>query len=554
MEQPLDETSGQSDAPASDEGALLDVQGGSSDVQATGTRHSSTASSDAWIGKVGIALVIIGAVFLFKLAIDNGWITPLMRVAFGAVLGLALIGFGLRLRPEQQLLRQLLPGGGIAILNVTLFAAVVLYGLLSPPIAWLMLLFVSTFGFWTAHRNSHPLLAWVALVGGTQGVFSLGIAQGMPVMAYGFVNALVALALYVGWKARWPSLAWGAFVFGGSAVALTSGGDTGDVVRLLAMALPVVGSLTVIWRSPVPDDPKNANDGTRYASGLGAANVVMPFTAVIWLGSVLDWDDALNGVGLLAAAIAIGLIGPRITRRAVSVDARDAASLRFVNDLVAGDTFAVPVALHVLVGAVLLFEDEARLFALIGIAFAMLCVAFVNKWRGLNAFGVFTGVIAVSMLLGHLEGHGYATRLFLNIECLLIVATVLAAAGLAWQRRTDASARFYWGVAYAGVLGFVFHQLGGTEGGQALVSVIWSLLGIGLFVFGLRGREAGSGLLHAGRVTLALVVIKLFLIDMEGSSMAAKTIAFLLIGGLFLGVSYLTGRAGRRSDGPGRMA
>ena len=48
-------------------------------------------NTEGWIGKIGIGLLLFGLVFLFKYAVDQGWLTPFVRILFGLVLGLLLL-------------------------------------------------------------------------------------------------------------------------------------------------------------------------------------------------------------------------------------------------------------------------------------------------------------------------------------------------------------------------------------------------------------------------------------------------------------------------------
>src|SRR5438552_8213045 len=54
-----------------------------------------------WLNKVGIALLLLGLAFLFKYAVDRGWLTEQIRIAFGLALGTVLLVFGLRLHAEH---------------------------------------------------------------------------------------------------------------------------------------------------------------------------------------------------------------------------------------------------------------------------------------------------------------------------------------------------------------------------------------------------------------------------------------------------------------------
>ena len=45
------------------------------------------STSEYWLNKIGIGLVLFGVAFLFKFSVDQGWLTPLVRLGFGVALG-----------------------------------------------------------------------------------------------------------------------------------------------------------------------------------------------------------------------------------------------------------------------------------------------------------------------------------------------------------------------------------------------------------------------------------------------------------------------------------
>ncbi len=122
-------------------------------------RMQSVLKSEDWINKIGIALLLFGLAFLFKLGIDKGLLTPTVRVVFGVVLGMFLFGAGLRLRPKRLRLGQVLIGGGIATFYVTLFAAYQFYGLVSYPVAYTGMGVVTFLGFVLAVQQNDAALA-----------------------------------------------------------------------------------------------------------------------------------------------------------------------------------------------------------------------------------------------------------------------------------------------------------------------------------------------------------------------------------------------------------
>jgi uncharacterized membrane protein len=57
-------------------------------------KPNTTWKSEFLLNKIGIGLLLLGIVFMFKFSIDQGWITPALRVVFGLVLGTGLLFAG----------------------------------------------------------------------------------------------------------------------------------------------------------------------------------------------------------------------------------------------------------------------------------------------------------------------------------------------------------------------------------------------------------------------------------------------------------------------------
>ena len=76
-----------------------------------------------WLLYVGIGAIVLGASYLVKLAFDNEWITPAMRVGLIALGGGVLVAIGLRFADRGMSgFGHLLAGGGIAVLYVSIYA------------------------------------------------------------------------------------------------------------------------------------------------------------------------------------------------------------------------------------------------------------------------------------------------------------------------------------------------------------------------------------------------------------------------------------------------
>src|SRR5690606_41059825 len=94
-----------------------------------GLRWAEARSEDV-LGKAGIALLLVGVLFLLRYGIEQGWLTAGVRVAGAGAVGAVLLGLGLRLREARPTLGRLLTGGGGAACYGSLWTASLLY----PPL------------------------------------------------------------------------------------------------------------------------------------------------------------------------------------------------------------------------------------------------------------------------------------------------------------------------------------------------------------------------------------------------------------------------------------
>jgi len=79
---------------------------------------------------------------------------------------------------------------------------------------------------------------------------------------------------------------------------------------------------------------------------------------------------------------------------------------------------------------------------------------------------------------------------------------------------------------------------------QASVSVLWSTTALAVMIFA--NRKAQRQVWFSGAVILALVVIKLFLIDLSSSGTIARIVSFMAVGGFMLVIGYFSPLPPRR--------
>jgi uncharacterized membrane protein len=200
-----------------------------------------------WIGAVMLALA--GA-FLVKYSIDQGLLSPAIRVMLGILLGIVLLGAGQWIRGQSSNIAQALTAAAVADWFASLFAAVALYHLLTPTVGFIALAVVTGIGIALALREG-PLVGVVGIAGGfiTPAIVASATPRPGVLFTYLFLIQLGALVLQHkrGW---WPLAALG--IGGGLlwAIAWTFIDPPGDGIRLAAIYLPLfllATDLTQLW-------------------------------------------------------------------------------------------------------------------------------------------------------------------------------------------------------------------------------------------------------------------------------------------------------------------
>jgi uncharacterized membrane protein len=479
--------------------------------------------SEQWLGRVGIAFVVLAFAFLLKLSFDRGWITPALRLASGFGAGAALLLIGLRLEPARRRLAQVLLGGAVALFYLVGFAGFQLYGLLPFWVALSLMTTTTVLSIALSDRQDHPLLAVIGVAGGlaTPFLLSTGSNDMGALAAYASLVLLGggAVQLHRGWMSLLLTL-----LVGGSAVVAVLGLGSGvDAIALRIAAMAafwMVCAWSPIVRPVVGHPPRGRNpESVLWISRL-TGTWTTALTVVV-IASVLGLDRA--GVGLLLVGFGVLTGATAYLGRAVPLTAKPAAEIAalciaFALWLITWDSTAMLLilvevaALFVLVGR----GAPASLAALGHVLAAMVAVAFVLDAQQATP----------DALLGLREGA--VTRLG-----VLGMAVVLAL----WAGREGP---LYKGAAYVGLLVWLVSELAIQPNGPALVSIAWAVQGTAALVAALR---VGSRPLQvAGLGTLGLVAGKLLLVDLAQLDPVWRILLFLGFGATLLMLGYLVNR------------
>lgn len=165
-----------------------------------------------WIGAVTLALA---AIFLVRYSIEEGYLSPEVRVILAALFGFALIGGAERMRMRDERVSQALAAAGVAALYGALLSAVAHYGMISKVAAGGGTAALTAFAMTLSLRHG-MLVAALAFVGGFLSPAIIGSEQPNTPVLFAYLFAIAAGTLGVIRQRGWWVLGWG--VLAGSAL------------------------------------------------------------------------------------------------------------------------------------------------------------------------------------------------------------------------------------------------------------------------------------------------------------------------------------------------
>lgn len=162
--------------------------------------------------KVGVGLLFIGLAFLARYAVEHVEVPVALRLAGIGAVALALLTVGWRLRERRAGYAQVLQGGAVAVLYLTLFAAFRFYALLPAGVAFAAMALVAVLAAALAVLQEASALAIVGALGGFATPLLLSTGEGSHVALFTYYAVLDLGIAAVAWHRTWPRLTWVGFV------------------------------------------------------------------------------------------------------------------------------------------------------------------------------------------------------------------------------------------------------------------------------------------------------------------------------------------------------
>jgi len=435
------------------------TSGGAAAVRAkAASRDRPARGADYWIARVGIGLLLFGVAFLFKYAVDKGWLTPAIRVGFGFALGAVLCVVGFRVPRTQRWIAPLMIGGGVATLYVTGYAAHEVFALVSYAVALTYMTLVTALAYVSAVRVREVTLAILATAAGLATPFVITSDAGTVLGAVTYESAIVIGAVAIVWVTGWTPLLWAAAVGGWASLGsvLNVVGDVPAADRP-TMQVGIAVTWLATWAGPLVRRFLRSSDAAHADVGpllLPTSLVAYGMTMAVWSPS-----DTANGMLALGGSLLFSAVWfvarPRLDERLTSLHA------------IAAAVFAA-LAIQFLMGA----HTRTVTWALEGTLLLYASGRLSDRRMRFTANAVWF-VVAMSFVIRLAAEPPTSGELhWVALADLAVVALAIASARLSAGVGRDA----YDIAAAYGLGALVARELTIVEAGSALTIAAWGLI------------------------------------------------------------------------------
>src|SRR5262245_29273988 len=156
-----------------------------------------------WLQHAGLIVLLLGIAFFLRYAFEREWLSPTIRVSLGVVAGIAMAWGGVRLASKYRAYGLLLAGGGIAALYLSFYAALNLYALVGPEVAFTALVVITVAAAVLADRTGSQAIALMAVGGGFATPFLVGGRGDQQVTLFSYIALLIGATMYLAHRRRW---------------------------------------------------------------------------------------------------------------------------------------------------------------------------------------------------------------------------------------------------------------------------------------------------------------------------------------------------------------
>ncbi len=258
------------------------------------------------MARIGIVVLFFGGAFLARYAAESGFFPIELRLMALVVGAMALLGIGWRLRDTNRNYGLILQGGGIAVLYLTVFAALKLYGLVTTGFALPLMIVIALAAAVLAVAQNALVLAVIGFSGGFLAPILTSTGSGSHIALFSYYTVLNLGLFAIAWFRAWRVLNLIGFLFTfGVAGAFRASSYTAadrlstDVFLLLFFVMYI--AISVLFSLRQPPKLKGYVSGS-LVFGLPVAAFTLHASLVSSLSFGLAWSALGFGVFYLVLA------------------------------------------------------------------------------------------------------------------------------------------------------------------------------------------------------------------------------------------------------------
>ncbi|HVF17061.1 MAG TPA: DUF2339 domain-containing protein [Steroidobacteraceae bacterium] len=258
------------------------------------------------LARIGIVILFFGGVFLAKYAADHSMFPIELRFMALAAGAVALLVIGWRLRAKRGVYAEVLQGGGIAGLYLTVFAAASLYQLLPLGLAFGLMVLIALAAAVLAVAQNALSLAFIGTAGGFLAPVLVSTGSGNHIALFSYYAILNVGIFAIAWFRTWRVLNVLGFVFTFTITGLWrfSGYEQADLLSadlfLILFFLMYVG-VSILNCVRQPPDLKGYVSGS-LVFGLPVVAFTLHATLVARIEYALAWSALATGAFYLSLA------------------------------------------------------------------------------------------------------------------------------------------------------------------------------------------------------------------------------------------------------------
>jgi uncharacterized membrane protein len=520
-----------------------------------------SAIGTKWIGRIGMIAILFGVGFLLKYSFDNNLIGETGRIILGILAGILFLGAGeyLSRRRDMKLYAQILTGGGLAALYLSIYAAYAFYKLIPQLPAFAALIAVTTTGITLSVRYNAIVIAAIGVLGGFLTPVMLSTGENQPISLFAYIILLDVGILTMGYMRRWRLLSALSF---GLTILMYIGWHLkfySHDQQLLAFGIATtffvlynlfllfrktdddaydrifdhgIVSVSIVWYLAVFYDQNQMHNDWYLKSFILALSCV----AVLLAGLVLKMDRARKnliygyaGWSLVLSVIALLVIFKQ-QWQAMAI-AAEMLVLCFIG-LRLKQTPARYASYLLGLIVVALFFREAELHL----------APFENYLPLINSRFLICGLL-IAAFYGILYQLYRAKELFDGTEKLILPALLILTQVLTVYLISVESTDYFRHAQ--GSINLLPINSGYAQ--QLSLSVVWAVYASVLIGVGIAKNHAILRLL--GITLIGVTILKVFLLDLSSLRTIYRIVSFVVLGFILLGVSYFYNRFKHRIFG-----